>query len=208
MEPQKSDIASSVRWHQEIKEVQMELIGETGNHVKRVAEYSYILAPDLGLSDEEADWIRKASPLHDIGKIAIPENILTKPGKLTPEEYAVMKWHAHIGYSQLKGAPCKMLQAGAVIAHEHHEKWNGQGYPRGLKGEEIHLYGRITAIADVFDALFSSRVYKKPWELDRVLRLLSEERGEHFDPNVVDVFMDRLPEILRIHEQYREDNVS
>lgn len=206
----------SVQLHTEIEETQKEIIftmgeigesrsKETGNHVKRVAEYSYIIAMGLGLPQEEAELLKMASPMHDIGKVAIPDSVLKKPGKLTDEEFGIMKSHTDIGYSLLKNSTRRILKTAAIVAYEHHEKWNGQGYPRGLKGEEIHLYGRITAIADVFDALASDRVYKKAWELDRILNLFQEERGRHFDPAVVDVFFHHLPALLDIREQYKDE---
>ncbi|TDF95981.1 HD domain-containing protein [Paenibacillus piri] len=199
----------------EIEETQKEIIftmgeigesrsKETGNHVKRVAEYSYLLALGLGMSEEEAELLKIASPMHDIGKVAIPDAVLKKPGKLTDEEFDIMKSHTEIGYGLLKNSKRRILTTAAIVAHQHHEKWNGRGYPQGLKGEEIHIYGRITAIADVFDALGSARVYKAAWELDRILNLFKEERGEHFDPQVVDAFIEQLPKILEIREQYSD----
>jgi HD-GYP domain-containing protein (c-di-GMP phosphodiesterase class II) len=206
----------SVMLHEEIVATQKEIIfrmgeigesrsKETGNHVKRVAEYSYILALGLGLPKDEAEKIRMASPMHDIGKVAIPDAVLKKPGRLTEEEYEIMKTHTTIGYNLLQGSNRELLRTAAHIAYEHHEKWDGTGYPRGLKGEEIHLYGRITAVADVFDALGSDRVYKKAWELDRIINLFREERGRHFDPKLVDVFMDELPRILEARDRYRDE---
>ncbi|TVY06708.1 HD domain-containing protein [Paenibacillus cremeus] len=199
----------------EIEETQKEIIftmgeigesrsKETGNHVKRVAEYSYLLALGLGMSEEEADLLKVASPMHDIGKVAIPDAVLKKPGKLTDDEFDVMKSHTLIGYNLLKSSKRQILKTAAIVAHQHHEKWNGRGYPCGLQGEEIHIFGRITAIADVFDALGSDRVYKKAWELDRILNLFKEERGHHFDPQVVDVFMEQLPKILKVRDQYSD----
>ncbi|MDQ0916652.1 HD domain-containing phosphohydrolase [Paenibacillus sp. V4I5] len=199
----------------EIEETQKEIIfrmgeigesrsKETGNHVKRVAEYSYLLALGLGMNQEEAELLKMASPMHDIGKVAIPDSVLNKPGKLTDEEFKLMQNHTRIGYNLLKNSNRHILKTAAVVAHEHHEKWNGRGYPRGIKGEDIHIYGRITAIADVFDALGSERVYKKAWELDRILHLFKEERGEHFDPKVVDAFFQQLPDILRVRDLYSD----
>ncbi|MFD0678102.1 MULTISPECIES: HD domain-containing phosphohydrolase [unclassified Paenibacillus] len=199
----------------EIEETQKEIIftmgeigesrsKETGNHVKRVAEYSYILALGLGMSEEEAELLKIASPMHDIGKVAIPDAVLKKPGKLTEEEFDIMKSHTDIGYGLLKNSNRHILKTAAIVAHQHHEKWNGRGYPSGLSGENIHIYGRITAIADVFDALGSERVYKSAWELDRILNLFKEESGEHFDPKVVDAFMEQLPKILKVREQYSD----
>jgi response regulator RpfG family c-di-GMP phosphodiesterase len=181
---------------------------ETGNHVKRVAEYSYILALALGLPRTEAEVLRMASPMHDIGKVAIPDSVLKKPGKLTDEEFDTMKTHTAIGYSLLKNSKRRILKTAAIVAEQHHEKWNGKGYPQGLKGEEIHIYGRITAIADVFDALASDRVYKKAWELDRILDLLKEERGEHFDPKIVDVFFEQLPAILKVRDEFADTELG
>lgn len=204
---------------QEIEETQKEIIftmgeigesrsKETGNHVKRVAEYSYLIAKGLGIKEEEAELIRIASPMHDIGKVAIPDSVLKKPGKLTDEEFDLMKTHTSIGYSLLKNSKRRILQTAAIVSFQHHEKWNGRGYPEKLKGEEIHLYGRITAIADVFDALGSDRVYKKAWELDRIINLFKEERGEHFDPHVVDAFLEQLPEILKVRDLYSDANLE
>lgn len=200
---------------QEIEETQKEIIftmgaigesrsKETGNHVKRVAEYSYLIALELGLPKWEAEQLKMASPMHDIGKVAIPDAVLMKPGKLTAEEYDIMKTHTTIGYNLLKNSNRSLLRTAAIVAHQHHEKWNGQGYPQGLQGEEIHIYGRITAIADVFDALACDRVYKKAWEIERILDLFHQERGQHFDPCVVDAFMNRLDEILVIRENFRD----
>lgn len=177
---------------------------ETGNHVKRVAEYSRVLAEAVGLSESECELLRMASPMHDIGKIAIPDAILLKPGKLDEEEFAYMQKHTTMGYEMLKHSTRKILKAAAIVAYEHHEKWNGKGYPRGIKGEDIHIFGRITAVADVFDALASDRCYKKAWEMDRVFNLFKEERGQHFDPAVIDGFFRRLEEILDIKEHYRD----
>jgi len=177
---------------------------ETGNHVKRVAEYSRIFALHYGLPEDEANLIKMASPMHDIGKVGIPDNILNKPGRLTFEEFEIMKTHAELGYDMLKHSSRSILKAAAILAHEHHEKWNGKGYPKGLQGEEIHLYGRITAIADVFDALGSDRCYKKAWEDEKIFSLLKEEKGEHFDPELVDIFFNHLDEFLEVRACYRD----
>jgi HD-GYP domain-containing protein (c-di-GMP phosphodiesterase class II) len=203
----------------EIEETQKEIIftmgeigesrsKETGNHVKRVAEYSYYIALGLGLSQEEAELLKMASPMHDIGKVAIPDAVLKKPGKLDEEEIKIMQSHTDIGYNLLKNSRRHILQTAAIVAHQHHEKWNGRGYPCGLKGSEIHIYGRITAIADVFDALGSERVYKKAWDLDRILNLFKEERGEHFDPKVVDAFFDQLPQLIMARDTYSDVNLN
>jgi response regulator RpfG family c-di-GMP phosphodiesterase len=177
---------------------------ETGYHVKRVAEYVKLLALKYGLPEEEAELIRLASSMHDVGKVAIPDAILNKPGKLTPEEFEIIQSHTSIGYSMLNHSNRKMIKAAATITQQHHEKYNGRGYPNGLSGEDIHIYGRITAIADVFDALGSERVYKKSWPLDRILDFFRKESGEHFDPQLVDIFFTSLPEILKIREKYSD----
>jgi HD-GYP domain-containing protein (c-di-GMP phosphodiesterase class II) len=173
---------------------------ETGSHVRRVARYSYWLAIGLGMSEKEAVLLRDASPMHDIGKVAIPDSILQKPGALTQEEFEQMKSHTEIGYQLLRHSRRELLRTAAIIAREHHEKWDGSGYPQGLKGEDIHIYGRITAVADVFDALGSPRVYKPAWELDRMLALFEAERGKHFDPAVVDALIAQLPNILKVRD--------
>jgi len=199
--------------NKEIEETQKEIIftmgeigesrsKETGNHIKRVAEYSKLLALKYGMDESEAELLKVASPMHDIGKVAIPDAILKKPGKLTVEEFETMKSHTVVGYNLLKGSCRKILKAAAIVARQHHEKWNGKGYPDGIRGEEIHIYGRITAIADVFDALGSDRCYKKAWELDRILNLFKEERGNHFDPVLVDLFIDNIAELLQIRDTY------
>lgn len=175
---------------------------ETGDHVKRVAEYSYLLALLYGLPLKDALLLKQASPMHDIGKVGIPDSILNKPGKLSTEEFEVMKTHAQIGYEMLKSSQRDILKASATVAHTHHEKWDGSGYPLGLKGEEIHIYGRITAVADVFDALGHDRVYKKAWELDAILEYFKEQRGKHFDPRLVDLFFDNLEKFLEIQKEY------
>lgn len=177
---------------------------ETGNHVKRVAEYSHILAIKSGLSRTEANLIRIASPMHDIGKLAIPDSILNKSGKLTKEEFEIIKTHAIVGYDLLKNSNRSIFKSASMIALQHHEKYNGKGYPYGIKGKEIHLYGRITAIADVFDALGSERVYKKAWELERILNLFKEEKGEHFDPDLIDIFFNNMGEILRVRDKFKD----
>lgn len=177
---------------------------ETGNHVRRVAEYSRLLAEKLNLSEREVIMIKEASPMHDIGKVAIPDHILKKPGKLTFEEFEVMKTHAELGYEMLKHSNRPLLKTAAIIANEHHEKWNGSGYPHGTSGEDIHIYGRITALADVFDALGSDRVYKKAWPDEKIFQLLRDERGEHFDPRLIDIFFDNLDEFFSIRETFKD----
>jgi HD-GYP domain-containing protein (c-di-GMP phosphodiesterase class II) len=208
-------IESAMLYH-EIEETQKEIIfcmgeigesrsKETGFHVKRVAEYSKLIALRYGLCEEDAEMLKVISPMHDIGKVAIPDSILKKPGKLTDEEFEIMKTHTTIGYELLKNSKRKLLQNAAIVAIQHHEKWNGKGYPYGLKGEDIHIFGRITAVADVFDALGSDRCYKKAWELDRIIKLFQEERGQHFDPKLVDILLDNLDEFLVIRDRYKDD---
>lgn len=177
---------------------------ETGFHVKRVAEFSKLLAIKCGMYEEEAEIISLASAMHDIGKLGIPGSILNKPGKLTQEEFEIMKTHATIGYEMLKDSDKDIIKIASVIAYTHHEKYDGTGYPNGLKGEAIHIYGRITAIADVFDALSTARVYKPAWEIDKVLQLFREERGKHFDPEIIDVFFENINEILSIYENLKD----
>ena len=198
--------------NKEIEETQKEIINKLGNvaetrsketayHVQRVAEYSYLLAKHYGLSEKECKLLRDASPMHDIGKVGIPDEILKKPGKLTTDEFEIMKEHAEMGYSIFKDTNREMLKAAAVLAHEHHEKWDGTGYPRKLKGEEIHIFGRITALADVFDALGTKRVYKDAWELEKILDLVQEERGKQFDPTLVDIFLNNLDDFLSVRDR-------
>jgi len=177
---------------------------ETGNHVKRVAQYSKILALHYGMSTEEAELIKQASPMHDIGKVAIPDAVLNKPGRFNDEERKTMDTHAQLGYDMLKNSHRELLQLAATVAYEHHEKWDGSGYPRGLQGEDIHIAGRITAIADVFDALGSHRVYKKAWDDDRIFNLFKEEKGKHFDPKLIDIFFNNLEEFLEVREQFKD----
>ena len=177
---------------------------ETGYHVKRVAYYSALLAELVGLPEDEVELIKSASPLHDVGKIAIPDAVLNKPGRLDGEEWEIMKTHALKGYNVLNGAGLVLLDIAATIALTHHEKWDGSGYPRGLAKDEIHLYGRITAIADVFDALGSDRCYKKAWPSEKILNLFREERGKHFDPRLIDLMMNNLDRFLEIRDKYQD----
>ena len=173
---------------------------ETGNHVKRVAEYSKVLALKYGMSEEEAEMLKQASPMHDIGKVAIPDAILNKPARFTPEEFEIMKEHANLGHEMLKYSERPLLKLASVVAYEHHERWDGKGYPQGTKGEDINIYGRITALADVFDALGSSRVYKSAWEDEKIFKLFKEERGKQFDPKLIDIFFENLDQFLEIRD--------
>ena len=178
---------------------------ETGNHVRRVAEYSYIIAKGLGLSEKEAEIIKVASPLHDFGKIGIPDSILHKPGKLTEDEFEIMKSHAIMGKELLERSNREILQASAIIAGEHHEKWNGKGYPNQLVGNEIHIYGRIVAVADVFDALGSKRSYKEPWLLKDILALLERDKGSHFDPEIIDWVINNVDKMNEVTARYPDE---
>ena len=209
------DVTETISIHQEMEETQKELIfkmsevaesrnKETGNHIRRVAFYSRLLALKAGLSEEDAHILFTASPMHDIGKIATPDHILLKPGKFEPDEWEIMKKHSEIGFNILNGSHRPILQAAAIVAHEHHEKYDGTGYPRELKGEDIHIFGRITAIADAFDALGSVRPYKKAWELPRILELFEAEKGKHFDPRLMDLFMHHLDEFLVIRDKFSD----
>ena len=177
---------------------------ETGNHVKRVAEYSYLLATLAGIEKEKAETLKIASPMHDIGKVGIPDSILKKPSELNDEEWKIMKTHSKLGYNLLKHSERPIIKAASIVAKEHHEKWDGSGYPLGLSGGEIHIFGRITAIADVFDALGSNRVYKKAWELDRILDFFKDESGKHFDPNLVELFLENLDKFLIIRDKFKD----
>lgn len=184
---------------------------ETGHHVKRVTEYAYLLARLKGLDDHDCELVRLASAMHDIGKMAIPDSILKKQGRLEKEEYEEMQRHTEYGHKILLGSEREVFQESAIVAFTHHEKWNGKGYPNGLKGESIPLFGRIVALADVFDALGSDRCYKSEWHVDDVLTLLKEERGEHFDPELIDLFFANLDQFMEIRDSYidahQEENV-
>ncbi|MEJ2508432.1 MAG: response regulator [Gammaproteobacteria bacterium] len=181
---------------------------ETGNHVVRMARYSRLIAVALGVPTSECEVIESAAPMHDIGKIGIPDSILLKPGKHTPDEFSVMKQHTLIGYEILKESPSKYLQMGAIIALGHHEKFDGGGYPYGLAGDSIPLPARIVAVADVFDALTSVRPYKRAWSLQDSIDYIRRLRGSHFDPECVDAFMGQLDQIIDIHDRLRDEPVK
>ena len=209
------DVSEIINLHKELEDTQKEIIykmgeigetrsKETGHHVKRVALYSELLAKLYGLSDEEATLINLASPMHDIGKVAIPDAVLNKPARLTKEEFDIIKTHATIGYEMLNHSNRPILKTAAIVAYEHHERWDGKGYPRGLKEDEIHIYGRITAIADVFDALGSHRCYKPAWSLDKIIELYAQERGKQFDPKLIDLFLDNIDKFLEIRDMFKD----
>lgn len=177
---------------------------ETGQHVSRVAEYSALLGKLSGMPGDEVMRLKLAAPLHDIGKIAIPDSILLKPGPLNPDEWVTMRTHAELGFEILKHSGRRILKAAAVIAREHHEKWDGTGYPRGLSGGAIHPYGCITALADVFDALGSDRCYKKAWPLDDIMTHIDRESGRHFDPRLVQLFQKHQNQFLALRDKHRD----
>lgn len=175
---------------------------ETGMHLQRMSAYCEILAHQIGLSGEECERLRLASQLHDVGKVAIPDSILLKHGKLTDEEFETIKTHAEIGYKMLAGSRSEIVKLGAVIAHSHHEWWDGSGYPQRLVGEAIPREGRIAAIADVFDALSTDRVYRSAFPLKVAVQMMRDERGTHFDPELLDTFINVLPEVEAAHVAY------
>lgn len=177
---------------------------ETGLHVIRMSHYSRVLALAAGFSEQAADDLLNAAPMHDVGKIGIPDAILQKNGKLDDAEWQVMRSHAQIGADIIGEHPSGLLQMARSIALTHHEKWDGTGYPNGLKGEDIPLTGRVVAIADVFDALTSVRPYKAAWSVEEALELLRRESGKHFDPQLVELFLGCMPEILTIKERWAE----
>ena len=177
---------------------------ETGNHILRMSHGCALLARAIGWGDADCDLILNASPMHDIGKIGIPDAILLKPGKFEPHEWEIMKTHATIGGKLLEGDASDLLRMAREIALTHHEKWDGSGYPSGLAGAAIPLAGRIAALADVFDALTSVRPYKKAWPIEDAVAYLKDNSGRHFDPALVEVFLQELPGILAIRERFAE----
>ena len=210
-----ANIQTVLEIHNEIEETQKEILvtigsiaevhsEETSNHIKRVAKYSALLGKYYGLSENKIKIFKDASTMHDIGKIAIPYYILNKPGKLDSNEFEIMKSHALHGYNMLKHSNKPLFKAAATIAYEHHEKYNGTGYPNQIKGENIHIYGRITALADVFDALGSDRCYKKAWSDDKIFKLFEEERAKQFDPKLVDLFLEHKDKFIKIRDQYQD----
>jgi response regulator RpfG family c-di-GMP phosphodiesterase len=181
---------------------------ETGSHVKRVANISYLLAVLSGMDEQDAEMLRLASPLHDVGKVGIPDVILNKPGKHDAQEWKIMQGHAQIGFEMLTKSQNPILQQGAIIAQQHHEKWDGSGYPKGLKGEDIQIIGRITAVADVFDALGSKRCYKNAWTDEDIVNLMRQESGKHFDPNLIDLLLANIDDFFAIRAKYPDDTTQ
>ncbi len=205
--------------HQQLYESRMQIVrrlgraaeyrdNETGLHIIRMSQISARLGEEVGMNREQCALLLNASPMHDIGKIGIPDQILLKPAKFEPEEWEIMKTHAQIGADILGGSDSELLIMASEIAITHHEKWDGSGYPRGLKGEEIPLVGRIVAIADVFDALTSARPYKKAWPVEKAVTTIKEDSGKHFDPLLVDLFLKILPDIILINEKYAEPEIE
>ena len=177
---------------------------ETSLHVIRMSRYTRILAEAAGLDETHVELLTSAAPMHDIGKIGIPDNILKKPGKLTPDEYHHMKKHSEIGAQIIGDDDSELLKMASLVASSHHEKWDGSGYTKGLMGEAIPLEGRIVAIADVFDALTSVRPYKKAWTVPDAIQFLEQGAGSHFDPNLVPLFLASMDKVLKIKEEYAE----
>lgn len=178
---------------------------ETGNHIKRLAHYARLMAEGLDLSKEDRQMIFIAAPMHDVGKVAIPDEILLKPGKLTPDEFEVMKRHTEIGEEILGGSPSRMMRRAAQIALFHHERYDGSGYPRAIGGEAIPLFARIVAVADVFDALTSKRPYKAAWTCEAALEYVADQRGRQFDPDCVDAFKGKFDAAMDIRASLRDD---
>jgi len=177
---------------------------ETAYHIKRMSRYCHLIAKKLGLPPQECELILNATPMHDVGKIGIPDGILLKPGKLDPSEWEIMKKHSEIGALILSGSSSDLLQAGEIIARSHHERWDGTGYPMGLSGENIPLWGRITALADVFDALTNKRPYKDAFSNEMAVQIMKEARGIFFDPKLLDIFLDNISEVFAIQAQYMD----
>ena len=174
---------------------------ETGAHLQRMSQYAYLVARELGLPEERRQAILRAAPMHDIGKLGTPDRILLKPGRLSEEEFEIMKQHASYGFEIIRHSGSPMVQEAATIALTHHEKWDGSGYPHGLAGTAIPIEGRIVAVADVFDALTSARPYKPAWDLERASSLLRDQAGRHFDPDCVDAFFAAWPDVLRVRAE-------
>lgn len=177
---------------------------QTGNHIIRMSKYAQLIGLGAGLGSDECELILNAAPMHDVGKIGIPDSILLKPGRLDPHEREIMKTHVAIGAELLDGHHSDMLQIAHVIALTHHERWDGAGYPAGLKGEGIPLHGRIVAVSDVFDAMTSERPYKNAWSVEEAVTEIKALRGQHFDPRLVDIFLEMLPDILAVKAQFED----
>lgn len=213
---QKKELEKSVKEKtKELYETRLEIIRKlsmaaefkdyaTGKHIERVSRYSYIIGKMYGLDEEQCELLMCAAPMHDIGKIGIPDYILKKPAKLTPEEFDVIKTHTELGGKLIGNSDDNLLKTAKIIALQHHEQWNGNGYPKGLKGEEISIYARITAIADVFDALTNIRPYKDAWINEKSINWIKKNANIYFDGKVVDAFLNGLSEILEIQNKYSD----
>jgi putative two-component system response regulator len=177
---------------------------DTGDHILRISGFSALMAEKYGLSSDEVQTIRYSSPMHDVGKIGIPDSILLKKGMLTPEEFDIMKTHTSIGGRILADSKSKILETAEMIALSHHEKWNGEGYPEGLAGEDIPVSGRIVGLVDAFDALTSRRPYKDPYPVDVACKIIQNERGKHFDPDLTDIFLNNIHNFLNIRKEIGE----
>ncbi len=177
---------------------------ETAHHVTRVAEICHLLAKKNSMDEKTCDLLRLATPMHDVGKIGVPEAILNKPGKLTDDEFEIIKKHAQTGHEILRKSNRPIMKAAAVVALQHHERWDGSGYPQGLSGENIHIYGRIAAIADVFDALSHKRCYKNAWDMDRIVEFFKNESGRHFDKTLTEIFLLNIKEFEAINKRFPE----
>ena len=177
---------------------------DTGEHIVRMSQYSKVLALGIGMSENQAELLHQAAPMHDVGKIGIPDAILLKPGRLSEQEFEHMKEHALIGAKILANSSSPLLQLAHTLAIEHHEKWDGTGYPYGLKGDEISIEGRIVAVADVFDALTSKRPYKDAWSIEKAVAHMKDQAGSHFDPAIIDLLVNKLDEILNIKQSNQE----
>lgn len=200
---------------QEVRETRLRIVqclgtaaefkdNETGQHVIRMSHYAKTLAQAVGYSADAADELLHAAPMHDVGKIGVPDAILQKPGKLTEDEWAIMRQHTVIGARIIGDHPSGLLRMASIIALSHHEKWDGSGYPNGVVGEDIPHVARIVAVADVFDALTSERPYKHAWPVEEALALIRHESGKHFDPELATAFLDCLPDILQIRERWAD----
>ena len=198
--------------HEELKQAYLDTINrlvlaaeykdeDTGDHIVRMSRYSALIAEKLELPAKDVQNIAYAAPMHDIGKIGTPDSILLKPGKLTNKEFDLMKTHTTIGGQILANSKAEILKVAEQIALSHHEKWNGKGYPQGLSGDDIPLAARIVGLADTFDALTSKRPYKDPYPVEVALEIIKKEQGQHFDPDVVDVFLENIDEILKIKSE-------
>lgn len=206
-------IASVLLSHDQVRRSEREIVerlaraaewrdDDTAQHVRRVSEISFLIAREAGLDDEQCRLIREASPMHDLGKVGVPDEILRKPGKLTPGEFELVKQHSCIGADILRGGTTPLVRMAETIARWHHERWDGTGYPDGLRGEQIPLPARIVAIADVFDALTSRRPYKEAWPIVKAVDAVRSLAGSHFDPNLVEHFISVLHEVAEVLEQY------